>query len=163
MLKKKRLYILLAVVMLFSIFAGSGCNAPYSATLYDNAKSWIKMEFREANPIKAGKYDGFPTRRIHVIKDKETYDNVFIENLTQLEVDFSEQMILVYHFWDYNRRENYLVDVLIENNVLLIVCEQEDLGDALDACQPYQRCYVLTMDKVEVDEIVFVSERYKEM
>ncbi len=157
MLKIKKFLILLAIIMLFSIFAGVGCkDSAYDATLYDNKFDWIKREFRINNPIKK-KED----KNTYIVDNQQTYDSMFVENIAELDVDFSSQMIVVYHIWGTDKKEVSLVDVQVKNDVLKIICKKGYFGEKHDTtCVEYQRVFVVKMDKVDVKEVSFVEKYY---
>ncbi len=159
MLKTKRLILLLMVIMLFSVLVGSGCNTLYSATLYDNAISWIKQGFKENNKLTTSQNKELPSERAFIVQDKQTYDNIFVENLTELNVDFSKQMIIVYTFKDNTTRDYFIFDVQLDDKVLTVSVNKEFLEEpAGDAVEAYQRWFVVKMDKEDVETVTFFEK-----
>ena len=153
MKKRKFLSACLALLILLQLFAG--CSRSYTY-FWGDAKEWFNKDFRKNNIVDFE--SEFPTNRTIVIDTQEEYDRAFVPGL-ELSVDFSKQMIAVYTFVDINRRENILTDVRVENGVLKLICEDippySESVDYGDTCQPYQRWYVVILDKVDVHSVVF--------
>ena len=133
----------------------------YNAVLYDNAVKWIDGEFIKDNPVAPEKILNYPTKRVFIVDSQEKYDQMFLENIADLTLDFNEQMIVAYTFYDENLRENTLANANVEDDVLKITYEDvppfiaEPGVDPGDSCQPYQRWFVVTLDKIDVDSVIF--------
>ena len=157
MKKRNILAACLALLILAQLL--SGCSRGYTY-FWGDTKEWFKKDFRKDNIVDYG--SEYPTERTLVIDTQEEYDRAFVPDL-ELSVNFSKQMILVYTFVDINRRENILTDVRVENGVLKLTCEDippypEDV-DYGDTCSPYQRWYVVILDKVDVDSVIFEQKK----
>ena len=159
MKKRKFLSACLALLILLQLFAG--CSRGYTY-FWGDAKEWFNKDFRKNNIVTIGflgESREYPANRTIVIDTQEEYDRAFVPNIPEFTVDFSKQMIAVYTFVDTNRRENILTDVRVENGVLKLICEDippySESVDYGDTCQPYQRWYVVILDKVDVHSVVF--------
>ncbi len=143
----------LVLLMAFSIIAGcSGIR--YNAKLYDNAKEWINEEFISENLV-GNSESGLPQKRTFIIKSLEEFNKVFVKNIGEIEVDFSKQMLVVYTFRDINARNNKLVKLALDGDVLKITCEMEKRPGIDDSCEPYQRWFVVILDKLDVSSVIF--------
>jgi hypothetical protein len=154
--------VLLLLLQLLTACAG----ARYGATLYSDAGEWINEAFAKENrvkraqypsekdPYKVTTYSDAPSSRLYVVKTREEYERIFQKNIAELSVDFEQQMIVVYTFTDYNRRENVLINAKLEEGTLRITYEDippHAEGDFGDSCSPYQRWFVVTLDRLDVD------------
>ncbi len=157
MLKTKRLILLLTVIMLFSIFVGSGCNTPYSATLYGNASSWIKKEFKEQPMINNSQDNIQSKERKFIVDNKEKFEEIFLEGISELDIDFNTEIIIVRAFEDIYIETIFLEDVFVENSVLTITYGHDLTEDVPSSRTPYQRWLVVKMDRVDVDNVVFIE------
>ena len=133
----------------------------YNAVFFDNAVEWIRTDFIHSNPVAPEKNLSHPTKRTFIIDTQEKYDQIFSKSINDFGIDFTKQMIAVYTFVDTNTRENELADIRLENDTLKIV--YEDIPPFIpapgvnygDSCQPYQRWFVVTLDKVDVASVTF--------
>lgn len=81
----------------------TGCGNKYNCDFKDDVGDLIKDSFAENNKINIHYDDGFydetaPLERYFVIKDNETFDEVFTSSASELKADFSTSMIVVYTF-----------------------------------------------------------------
>lgn len=163
---KKRKIIAATLVLLLLLQLLTACaGARYGATLYGDAGEWINEAFAKENRVKRAQYPSekdpykvttysAPSSRLYVVKTREEYERIFQKDIAELSVDFEQQMIVVYTFTDYNRRENVLINAKLEEGTLRIT--YEDIpphieGDFGDSCNPYQRWFVVTLDRLDVD------------
>ncbi len=148
MAKTKFLIIGLVIIMLFTFL--SGCtNNKYNAKLYDNAIEWINVDFANNNQVGNLSF----SNRTFIIDSQEKYDQVFNNN--ELEIDFNNQMLVVYTFITIYHRKNYIKNIDVKNSVLKITYEMEKKPGVGDASQPYQRWFVVKLDKLDVNSVVF--------
>ncbi len=151
MLKTKRLILLLTVIMLFSIFVGSGCKTPYNIVFYDKVSGWINNDFAGLSILNEQESE-HKNRGTFIVNNKEEYDKIFIEGITQLDIDFNTQMIVVFVYVSYLAQPNYLEDAYVRNNELIINLEHEPVPkDSYPLVNPYWRWIVFKMDKLEVE------------
>ena len=159
MAKVKYMTIGLVFVMLFSII--SGCSlSNYHATLYDSADGWIQEKFINANPLSFDGGKTYPIKRVFVVNDKAQYDRIFVQNIEELAVDFDTQMLIVYTFVDTTRKNRQLVDMNLKDGVLEITYKKEKpikeyFAPVGDTCMPYLRWFVVKMDKLNSQAVVF--------
>ena len=152
MMKKRKLFAALLVLSILSqLFAGC---AKEDVHFWDNAKGWLTQAFKKDNIVVLGSE---PHSRTIIIDTQEEYERAFEADTSAPTADFSKQMIVLYTFVDINRRKNILTDVDVENGVLKFVCEDvppkgSNYGDT---CTPYQRWYLVRLNKVDVQTVEF--------
>ncbi len=151
MLKTKRLCILLTVIMLFSVLVGSGCKTPYNIVFYDKVSGWINNDFAGLSILNEQQSE-HKNRGTFIVNNKEEYDKIFIEGITQLDIDFNTQMIVVFVYVSYLAQPNYLEDAYVRNDKLIINLEYERLPEGtMGLVNPYWRWMVFKMDKLDVE------------
>lgn len=161
-------FIALILLCVISITTLCGCNSnPYNAVLYDSAVDWIKEDFVLANPIKTV---GFidenpegqnPKSRVFIVKDQQRYDEIFISGIEELQIDFNSQMLIVYTFGDETVNHRMLTKTEIKNGCLTItfdLVEPSGKGNYGGSCQPYQRWFVVKIDKMNIEKVKFVEK-----
>ena len=152
---KKIISILITCILCFFMI---GCeNVNYNATFYDNAKEWINEDFINDNLVflESGSY---PTERIFIVKNQDEYNEIFVEGIDEFSVDFNSQMIVVYTFATIYHRDNSLVSLEVNENSLKITYKMEKKFGVGDASRPYQRWFVVRLDKFNIDSVVFVEK-----
>jgi len=147
----------LALLLIFSLLPGCS-NIKYNAQLFDSASAWIKEDFINDNPVGYSANGSYPTERVFVVRNQEEYDEIFIESTDAFDVDFGTQMLVVYTFETIYHRNNNLVGSDINGDVLSITYEMEKKSGIGDASEPYQRWFVVRLDKLDVDSVVFVEK-----
>ena len=165
-MKKIKIFsVIMVMILIFSFF--SGCRGiKYNAVLYDMANSWIKEEFVEENPIQLTGYitenstDGFvdeqyPKDRMFIVSDEQEYKKIFIDGIEELDIDFGEQMILVYTFSTIYKRKNYLRSTSVKDKTVKIVYQMETKYGIGDACRPYQRWFAVKLNKMDITTAEF--------
>ncbi len=156
-MKKAKIIILgLAVLIFFGLLTGCS-NIKYNAKLFDDAIEWINEDFIINNPVEM-EGSSNPSDRTFIIKNKEEYNQIFAENIDELAVDLNNQMVVVYTFSTIYHRDNRLVDLDVEENVLKITYKMEKKLGVGDASQPYQHWFVVVLDKLDVNSVVFVEK-----
>lgn len=168
----KNMKITALILILSTIFSLVGCydcdedifDNKYNATLYDSAKDWVREDFILANPIKTV---GFidenpegqnPKNRVFIVNDQQRYDEIFVSGIEELQIDFNSQMLIVYTFSDEYVLKRMLIKTEIKNDCLNIAYGLEKLPvkeNYGSVCQPYQRWFVVKMDKLDVETVVF--------
>ena len=152
----KNMKITALILILSTIFSLVGCydcdedffDNKYNATLYDSAKDWIREDFILATPEK----------RVFIVNDQQRYDEIFISDIEELQIDFNSQMLIVYTFGDEYVLKRMLIKTEIKNDCLNIAYGLEKLPVKENygaVCQPYQRWFVVKMDKLDVETVVF--------
>jgi hypothetical protein len=135
----------------------------YNAVLYSQAGAWINEEFAKENKLNKD----ISTREF-IVKTKEEYDVIFKPDIEGLTVDFEHQMLVVYTLEDADKTVRFdLLKVTANDDVLEVT--YKNYLNAVDlfgppygsACQPYQRWFVILLDKVDVDTVVFKFEEFK--
>ena len=157
MAKAKFIKIGLVLLLIFSLLPGCS-NVKYDAQLFDSASAWIKEDFINDNPVGYSENGSYPTERVFVVKNQEEYDEIFIESVDDFDVDFGTQMLVVYTFETIYHRNNNLVSSDINGDVLNITYEMEKKLGVGDASEPYQRWFVVRLDKLDVGSVVFVEK-----
>ena len=177
MMKKRKIFAAaLALLILLQLFAGcnvtdqapsgepSGDTSNFNAVFFDSAIDWIDEEFAQNSIVTLGflgEPREYPSDRTFLVDTQEKYDQIFSKSINDLDIDFAEQMIVVYTFVDTSIRENKLADICLENGTLKIVYEDippyipEPGVNYGDTCSPYQRWFVVTLDKVDVNSVIF--------
>lgn len=149
---------LFCCVVLLPVFSVAGCSnvksVKYNAVLYDNAVEWIREDFRGENYIDYSQ-DGFSANHTFIVDSQEEYNRIFHEKTDGLSVDFDSKMLAVYTYIAVNYRNNYLTSTQLNDSVLTITYETEEKKGICDTCTPYQRWFVVRLDKLDVDNVVF--------
>ncbi len=157
MTKRKFIALGLVLLMIFTLF--TGCSAiKYNAELFDYANDWIKEDFINDNPINCFANNEYPTERVFIVNSQEEYNKIFNENSNELKVDFATQTLVVYTFGSIYRRNCDLVSLTIADDVLTITYKTENKSGVGDATKPYGRWFVVKLDKIQVDTVVFVEK-----
>lgn len=172
MTKTKFLSLILVLLSIFSLLTGcSNNNNKYNAVLYSNTTEWIDETFLNDNRVKAyylnenyidGQSDPndkyiydttLPSSRVFTVGDEAEYNRIFSNS--PLDIDFEHEMVILYIFSDvYPAREYRLKKIEVNGEVLTVKTELEQ-KNVDDAAMPYQRCIVVKMNKVEINEVKF--------
>ena len=166
--------------IVFNLF--TGCSIiKYGATLYSQADEWINEAFQKENMISGAyyinenyiydvsspedeeiyiQYTTLPSDRLFIITEEDQYNQVFSIGSERLGVDFEDQMLIVYTFADTTRKNRLLVDMNLNDGVLEITYKKEKsikdyFAPVGDTCMPYQRWFVVKMEKFDVQSVVF--------
>lgn len=157
MIKTKIITLGLVFIMIFSFLTGCS-NIKYNAQLFDSATDWIKEDFINDNLVGYSANSTYPTERVFVVKNQEEYNEIFIKSNDDFDIDFDTQMLVVYTFETIYHRNNSLVSLEVNEDVLNITYKMEKKSGVGDASQPYQRWFVVRLDKLDVDSVVFVEK-----
>lgn len=170
MTKSKFLSLGLVLIIIFGLLTGC-LNNKYNAVLYSNANEWIDETFLKNNRVKAyylnenyiyGESDPSdkyiydttaPSSRVFIIKDEDSYNRIFSNS--QLYIDFEKEMVILYIFSDVNPTREYKLKKIEVNDEILTVKTELERKNVDDATMPYQRCFVIKMNKVEINEVNF--------
>ncbi|MBQ7831741.1 MAG: hypothetical protein IJ393_06695 [Clostridia bacterium] len=165
MKKIKNFSILMVMILIFNLL--SGCRGvKYNAVLYDMANSWIKEEFVEENPIQltgdiienstdSNSNERYPLERSFIVNNEQEYKKIFIDGIEELNIDFEEQMILIYTFSTIYKRKNSLRSISVEDKTGKIVYQMETKYGIGDACPPYQRWFAVKLNKIDITAVEF--------
>lgn len=164
--------ILSFISILFGLCFLMGCGGnKYNAVLYSHAESWISEDFLNENRVKAyypnkdyveGESNPWekyiydkesPDSRTFIISNQDEFAKIFTKY--DSTVDFERQIVILYIFGDvYPNRDYYLNKLTLNEQSLKIYYRLENRnGD--DATMPYQRCFMIKMDKVEFNTVDF--------
>ena len=161
------------ILFVFTIML-TGCKnkIPFNAKIYGTYNNYLKQEFIDNNPLFEPRWDepteenqGLPSDRTYIVNDKTTFDSMFKENT--LEVDFSNQMVLVYLYkYVHTNRElklkklNYQsttteTNGLVTSNSTLDIEFSTKNTKLKDAQSPSTHYAIVVMKKVVVDTCTF--------
>ena len=156
---------------------------PYNAVLYESGNDLVLDSFYQNNKIatwyyypnpdydpSVGNYERTyetidrdqPQERTYIIKDAETYAKIFKEGA--IEVDFDREMLLLYIFADcYDHRgddEYSITDVSLSGGELTVsyMYTRWTFFPSGGSVATYARCFVVKMDKLDVDGATFVEK-----
>ncbi len=168
-MKKAAALFVSILILAAGIFSSCSVNIidNNAVILNDNAAGMIDPGFHAANHIR-GVYeeDGthiddetLPESRYFIVRSREEQDAIFIPG-TDLDVNYSDEMILVYTF-----RAIYIRPIRLQK--LITGTDQIDIELNMrtnrgvhavfvaDACQPFQRYVIIKMDSISTSEVQF--------
>ena len=170
--KKKWVIIVAAILVVAAIGVGVGLGIwtdnrhtiPYHAVIYNDAEQWMKEDFLKEN-ITANAFlyydeetssiitaDSSYTRNYtHLVTDKSRFEEIF--NHFPQDVDFETEMLIIYISTSVNKRERFIKNLSVDDNVLNLSFYSKDTND-FDSVQPYQRCLVVKMDKISIQSVI---------
>lgn len=178
----KRLFLL--GVFLIVLFTCVGCNTnKYNAYLFDDAREWIKDEFANANPT-FGYFnenlnedyfsedfnentdlisdESYPRKRIFLVDNQEKYEQIFIANIDELDINFNEQMLIIYTFTTIYHRKNSITNLKVNNQILTISYKMASQKYGVgDVSRPFQRWFVVKLDKLDITSVEFNEKTSK--
>lgn len=157
MVKSKFLSLWLAIITTFGLLTGCS-NIKYNAQLFDFAVDWIKEDFINGNLVDNLENSEYPTKRVFIVKNQEEYNKTFDKNVSNFDFNFDTQMLIVYTFVDICHRNNSLVSLDVVEDVLTITYKMQKKSGVGDASKPYQRWFVVKLDMLSVDYVVFVEK-----
>lgn len=155
--KSKFLSLWLTLITTFGLLIGCS-NIKFNAQLFDSARDWIKEDFINDNLVDNLEDSKYPTERAFIVKNEEEYDKIFKENADNCDINFDAQMLIVYTFITIYHRNNSLVSLEAVEDVLTITYKMEKKSGVGDASIPYQRWFVVRLDMLSVDSVVFVEK-----
>ncbi len=169
-MKKRSICFLAVLLACLCVFVGCG-GARYHAKLYDRAQDWVDEEFLNENRVYGAYYrikdygDGIydyeqdktsPRTRTFVIKTEEEYQQIF--SRSTVEVDFEKQIVILYMFNCDYARDCLLKNIKLEGQKLQVYYKLENIGGRNDGTMPYQRCFMLVMDKTDFEAVEFIEK-----
>lgn len=154
MKKTKFIMFGLVLMMFYGVFTGCS-NNKYNIVLYDSANEWIDTDFANENITGGFGDDVNPETRTFIVDNDEKYNEIFVDDLDELEIDFNEQMIIVHTFTTTYHRDNNITNLELEDDILKIGYKMGKKYGVGDASRPYQRWFVVKMDKVDVNTVEF--------
>ena len=158
MIKTKIITILAVLLMIFVVLTGCS-SVKYNAKLFDNAIELISEDFISNNLVENLEDSSDLSAHTFIIKAQEEYDNIFIKNIDGCAVDFNNQMVVVYTFSTIYHRDNRLINLDVKEDVLKITYMMEKKSGVGDASQPYQRWFVVVLDKLDVSFVIFEEKK----
>ncbi len=165
----KRLFCVVSLVLCLGVLAGCNNrnNVKYNAVLYDNAVDWIDETFASNNLVRGAYYEDIqgepepeiplPYSRYFIVKSETEFNEIFKED--SLDVDFETQMVIVYTLRIEYRNPAELRSVSLDGETLKITYGIELIPHTGSACQPFQRWFVIKMNKLDISSVTF-SEQY---
>ena len=154
---RNKLFILIGILLIsFTCF---GCSVKkYNATIYDNVGEYLNKEFIETMKIQGVSFideaKTLPTDRETLILTQEAFNKAF-NNTSNINVDFSRQMVVIYTYTAINQRSISLkeIDYDRKDGSLDIDLRIKRTTKRGDTCEPYQRFLVVVMDKLSVVDL----------
>ena len=139
------------------LFSSCTSKDNYGAVFYDDCKDWIDIDFQEGNGVKLEPLDEKPTELLFTFNNKESENTVFNSSF-ELDVDYGEQMFIVYTFASTFAGDYRLNDIVYANSIITIKYNKKYIdhnASSGNACRPYQRWFGLQMNILEAKEITF--------
>ena len=135
-------------------------DLPYNATFFDSAVEWIKEEFQNENPIKTVGFVGEdngddPLTRTFVVTDSNYFESIFVDNFSGFEVDFDNEMVVVYTFGTEYVLPATITNMTLTNATLTINYQIQLIPGAGSAVRPFQRWFVVKLDKMDISSVQF--------
>ncbi len=166
----------LMILMIFICILSSCSVYKYNAEIYNQAKEWISEEFLEENRVKAyylnenyieGESDPWteyiyekdvPSERTFIITEQYEFTNIFTKY--EETIDFEKEMVILYIFSNWSPRDYHLKKIIYENQKLTMHIKLQHINSKIkDSVEPYQRCLMIKMDKLEIDSVSVIEDR----
>lgn len=174
MFKKLSCVIIVIIFCIICCFVFAGCSK-YNAKIDSFAKQYISEDFLKENKVYGawfmdGDYktgdevtpDGYydktsPKTRTFIINEKEEFDEIFTKY--DEEINFAKKMVILYIFSDCSPRKYNLKKVDLKEQVLTVQYKLEVFPlFAGDTVMPYQRCIMITLDKIDISSAEFIEQ-----
>lgn len=133
----------------------------YNAILYDNAVEWINADFADSHRVAGALYtdaqqngENFPRSRFFIVDSRTAAEGIFGDSF-DLEVDYENEMLVVYTFSIEYILPAYIDSISLNGTTLTVNCKIKHIQGAGTACQPYQRWFIVKLDKLDIDSVVF--------
>ncbi len=173
----------MALLLLAMVFAGCSVQR-YDAEIYSYVNDWLDPAFLENNKVSSSRFENpdynedeaennayydvpkylsdstAPQTRMLIFTDQESMNAAFAEN--EIEVDFEEEMLLIYMFADMSppSRTYEIKKIAVEKEVLNIHYRLVPRTDnKKDIVGPYARCIAVKMEKVDVSTVNFIEDQ----
>lgn len=172
---KRRNFVMVFLALLVLLNPLTGCaSLKHGATLYSTANEWIDESFLAQNRVSGAyytnekytdphgsepkyiKYPGEPKTRTFIISNREEYDKIF--TASPIRVDFEKKMVILHTCADVSLREYNIKELVVSDKALTVKVKQV-YKDVNDSVEPYQRCFMLVMQRTEISEVKFEEIR----
>ena len=163
MKKLLSLGVLLMGIVLSISFVGCSEESPYHTELYDNAVSWLREDFQTENPVRVAGFSDveddkqYPKTRTFIVSDETEYEKIFLDDIAELDVNLSEKMLIVYTFSIEYVRPAKISKMHLDGDVLTVEYEIELIPGTGNAVSPFQRWFILKLDKINFSSVNFVE------
>ena len=146
---------LLTSLSTFLSFLTSCRPMTYNTKLFDNIEDCLDNDFIMNNHVDLIGDTDYPVSRFFIIHNYEEYEEIFVDNAIDIQINFNTQMIILYTFGTTSHRNCYLIDLSVKNDCLYVTYTKEIKFFVGDASMPYQRWFALTIDKLSIETVVF--------
>ena len=172
---KKAIAVLMFALAALAAFA-AGCGSKYNATLISNADDIINPNFLEQNRVSGAFYlnsdykegidspderyifdESSPESRTFIIKEKSQFNEIFDED--KFSIDLTDKMAILYIFADVYGTRDYKLSGIEKTADRLEICCNLEYSAADDATMPFRRCFVIIMDKINIDSAIFINQQ----
>ena len=123
----------------------------YNAVLYDSAGEWIKEDFN--NKVNLELHDLGEISLF--VNSKEEYNEIFKKEYELLDINYDEEMIIVYIYFSMQWSRKFLYSVELNEDILTIKYAPRYETGSVN--QPYLRYFVVIMDKVQASSAEFIN------
>lgn len=164
MRKLLTLCVTLMGIVLSVSFVGCSAELPYHPEFYENAVSWIREDFQNENHVKGVEYgfdaedaEQYPETRTFIVSDEAEYKRIFLDDIAELDVDLAEKTLIVYTFAAEYVLPAKIVTMYLNDDVLTVEYEIELIPETGSAVKPFQRWFILKLDKTDFSSVNFVE------
>lgn len=157
------LFTMLMTLVLSLSSAACATSLPYNTVLYDSAVLWIKEDFQNNNLIKVIGFNddntenNLPSSRTFIVDNSDYFESIFIDDFSEFEVDFDSEMIIVYTFGIEYVLPAKIKKMTLSDKTLTVNYKIQTIPGTGSACQPFQRWFVIKMDKLDISSVQFVE------
>ncbi len=152
--------VLLVITALYCVACGESDVQPFGTlAFYDNAVEWVKEDFRNENLLRGVSYiddnseNKLPQTRTFIVREQDRFEEIFVDSIEELNIDFNSEMILVYTFTSI-----YIapakIDISIDDSITITYQFQLKAGTG-SATNPFQRWFVVVIDKEDYSSVIF--------
>lgn len=162
--------IIILLIMAFCTLTFTACSTvereyvlKYNAVLYDSFSNFIDEKFQSENLISGVVYDELdvndcPKNRTFIVSERENFENIFVDGFSEFEVDFDSEMLVVYTFPTEYLLPANITNMTLNNEILTIEYSIALIDGAGSAVKPFQRWFVVKLDKLNISSVVFVKK-----
>ncbi len=156
--------IICGILCIIALLSFSGCEHVRKLKVYDNVEDYVKTEFIEQNQVEFpfvsadGTKPQYPKERVFAINNQEEYDTVFSQAVPGLDVDYDNEMLILYTFSCINKRDFKITSSDFEEGKLefeFVMYRPFDIFLGPDTCIPYQRFVLIKLNRLAVYSIEF--------
>lgn len=186
-MKKIYAFLLLFIIITGVLLTGISCALPYNAEIvtsvfvtdnhivpldddYFTESFWKESiistvtyynedyDINDENSIDYIRYPDAPAEIIKIVDTQEEYEQTFTH---QEDIDFENNMLIVWVFRSFNQYTYNLKKVVQEDKKLNIEYTEENTGCffAHNASAPMRAYIVISMDKLDVDTVEFTERK----